>query len=161
MNGDDKWVFSNNGHDFNSDQYSSADAAFRAWASDYDAKPGALGYVGRVRACRAGDFAFFDVSSLGENAAEDGHGDWVDNWPDSTAEQDSELESAIEDAVNAWADKHGLQPTFYEVYDVEQREYTPEEHARDTAPPMSPERAAELAQDDADTLAVDGEVERG
>lgn len=66
---------------------------------------------------------FPDAQSVIENMQEstyDDYGESADDWlSDVTRDQRAELHEALAKAVDEWADKHGLQPTFFTVKNVE------------------------------------------
>lgn len=123
-NAAEEWVFSEDEEHFGSDRYPSADAAFAAWQHDQDPAPGDRVFIGRAVEPLASEFARFDVDSLSEAASDEN--EHADGWPDSTPEQNRELEAMVADAVDAWADKHGLQPKFYTVEDMKIRTFEPD-----------------------------------
>lgn len=48
-----------------------------------------------------------------------GHvGEYSDSWPDCDEDAINELQKMVEHAVDAWADKHNLQPNFGEIDNI-------------------------------------------
>jgi hypothetical protein len=123
----DEWVYSTSDEYFGSDRYPSADAAFAAWVAEDDPEEGEGVYIGRVVNHTAGEFPITHdpLGNLSEHASEE-CGECTNDWPKATCEQEQDLEAMLADAVNAWADKHSLQPKFYTVEDIDRRTYATE-----------------------------------
>ena len=71
-------------------------------------------YQGESVKKSASDFCHFDSDGLAENAL-DSMGDFADGWLTTDREQELDLQEMVRSAVDKWADKHGLQPSFYGV----------------------------------------------
>lgn len=84
-------------------------------------KPGTIVSIwkGTPKRFKASDFAHFDPAELGERAYDD-VGEHCGGWPHTTKEQDDELNKSFREIVDAWAIKHGLQPDFFGVENIEQ-----------------------------------------
>lgn len=113
-------VYSDNREDFN---YSSIDDAIQSASDTYGCKPGHIITIWEADTVKkyAGDFLSYLPEELGERAYDE-FGELIDEWPDTTPEQDSELANTVQSVINAWADKHGLQPTFYGVTNLKEIE---------------------------------------
>jgi len=59
------------------------------------------------------------IDSMEENAY-DQLGEERKVWPNSTLEQITDLANRLKVLIDAWADEHGLQPTFGEVKNIKQ-----------------------------------------
>jgi hypothetical protein len=84
-------------------------------------KPGDALYLGTRVNLRGEEFTL-DGDDLCEQMAEriyDSAGESADDWPNATKEQRQELTETVRKVVGEWLDKHGLQPWFYAVEDVE------------------------------------------
>lgn len=75
-----------------------------------------------------------EISELASIQAGEKAGEAAEGWPSFTEKQGKELEYIIRAAVDAWADKHGLQPQFYYVKDVKQHDL-PSDEAEDGSAP--------------------------
>ena len=110
-------VYSTNGEEFNYDLHEAAESVF----DDLDAKIGDIRTIscGEKVEKKASDFVKWVVDSINERAYEN-FADFCDTWPDSTVDQNNELESEVKIVVDKWADKHGLQPTFWGVKNIKE-----------------------------------------
>lgn len=71
-------------------------------------------YQGEAVRKNASDFVYFDSCDLEENAC-DNVGEYAEGWLTNTKEEEFDLQAMVKAAVDAWADKHKKQPTFYGV----------------------------------------------
>ena len=111
--------FSTNNEDFS---YDELDDAVRDALDDPEIKVGDVVtvYEGDAVRFKAGDFSGWNLDHI-TNAAYDEGGEYAEDYLSGvTKEQEAELDKMVEDAVNAWADKHGLQPTFYRVINAKE-----------------------------------------
>ena len=72
---------------------------------------------GRAVETRASSYCDFGSGTLADRALYE-VGDFADGWPCTSAAQEEDLLEMIKVAVDKWADKHGVQPTFFSVTDV-------------------------------------------
>ena len=68
---------------------------------------------------------FFNADTIIENMAESAYEDYyelAEHWgiEEVDNETSKELEKQLEQVIDAWADKHNLQPTWYAVKDVQE-----------------------------------------
>lgn len=108
--------------EYSREGYANPDEAFAAWIEDHDPATGDKCQIAQSRSPQASTFTPGMVTALGE-AASDEYSEQVDGWPDVTPEQESELQVEVDEVVDSWATKHNLQPTFYELEEVEIRTY--------------------------------------
>ena len=76
-------------------------------------------YQGESVQKKASDFVYFDSDSLVENAC-DNVGEYAEGWLTNTKEEELDLQTMVKAAVDAWADKHRKQPTFYGVKNIKE-----------------------------------------
>jgi len=110
--------FSTNGEDFN---FTDLDDAAQDAFNDDSIKVGDIVTIqkGIPKRPEASNFiSSYFVERLGENAW-DNYGEYVGDWPECTGEQSDELMNTVKKIINDWADKHGLQPGFYTVENIE------------------------------------------
>lgn len=110
--------FSTNNEDFS---YDELDDAVRDALDDPEIKVGDVVtvYEGDAVRFKAGDFTGWNLDHI-QNAAYDESEYAEDYLSGVTKEQEAELDKCVADAVNAWADKHGLQPKFYRVVNTKE-----------------------------------------
>lgn len=111
-----KW-YSSNEEDF---KHTEIDDAVTEVFDYEEAKPGDVRLVreGDAVISKAGQFVPAALTSDMNNCACDECGEYAEDWPACTKDQEQDLEQRIADAINAWADDHGLQPTFGTVENV-------------------------------------------
>lgn len=111
------------------------DVAERAWDGLHPDTPETFTlYQGEVEPHSISSF-FYDSDSLLENLAErafDELGECAEDWL-QTIPRDAvkELDETIKAALEAWAEKHKLQPTFYGVSNVKEVKIKPVDPAAD------------------------------
>ena len=76
-------------------------------------------YQGEAVRKSASDFLYFDSDNLKENAI-DNVGEYADSWLSISKEEEFDLQAMLKAAVDAWADKHSQQPTFYGVKNIKE-----------------------------------------
>ena len=110
--------YSTNNEDFS---YNELDDAIRDALDDPEIEVGSVVtvYEGDAARFKAGDFTGWNLDNI-TNAACDESEYAEDYLSGITKEQEAELDDMVEAAVNAWADKHGLHPTFYRVKNVKE-----------------------------------------
>jgi hypothetical protein len=102
---------------------------------------------------KASDFVPDMRDELPNQAAGSDAGEWAEDWPDCTKEQSDELQQAIEQLVDEWADRHGLQPSFYRVNNIREVKLriTSETGAFDVVDDAKSPTVFVLAEDDGET----------
>ncbi|MGP7732977.1 hypothetical protein [Oceanimonas smirnovii] len=117
-----EYCYSWNGEDFKSDTFSSVKAAMADAAVENDGEHGVV-YIGKVS--RPDNSMFFpDAGDVIEHMAEqadDFAGEYASDYPDVSDEAKAELAERLETLLNAWCEKHGVSPAFYQVRDVKER----------------------------------------
>ena len=93
--------------------------------------PGDGFFLGIRVALRGEDFApkACDIIETMGMRIDDRVGEISDGWPSTSLQQDEELTARIREVVGQWLDKHGLQPRFYAVDQVERLWVLDETHA--------------------------------
>jgi len=76
-------------------------------------------YSGEKVPMAASGFLHNLIEEMGERAYDE-CGEHCDSWPNTTKEQGDELECQVKALIDKWADKHGIQPTFYMVTNVKE-----------------------------------------
>lgn len=112
-----KWVYSTNEENFTSDEFDTKEeaieeGAYEAWDCEYESF-----YVGQKKSVVLTDF-LPDTQSLVETLSENAYdavGDLTDAWPSISREQRDELIALIDE----WAIRNNLNPTFFQVINVE------------------------------------------
>jgi hypothetical protein len=105
--------------------YATREEAIAAGPVEFDLKPGAKFWTGAESGTvdTFGPYADRVIEDAQERAYDE-HDDGADTWLDVvTAEQHDELEKALEEVWEAWLDKHGLRPTWFEIDNIEEHRY--------------------------------------
>lgn len=113
-------MYSINGEDFN---YTQIDYAVEDVFYDKEVAVGATitVYEGTVVNFKAGKFApSFVLDELNSAACDDCGDDAVGEWPDCEKAVEVDLEEMVAAAIDAWADRHNLQPTFGGIENVKE-----------------------------------------
>lgn len=87
-----------------------------------DLEPGRTIWTGEIDREQAATFApdADDLIDTMMNRAYEDSGEWAEDWLMTvTPEQKAELTTSIKSIVNEWADKHGHQPKFFHVVNIE------------------------------------------
>jgi hypothetical protein len=92
-----------------------------AEAMEY-ASPGATVWTGVAKPLRIGQL-MPDANHLLEHCGEQAYeraGEAAEGWPACSKAQEADLEDTLRRVLDDWANKHGLQPAFYEVEEIQQ-----------------------------------------
>lgn len=121
MNINGKWTFSSNEESFCNDEFDTRNEAIEAGRDYYDNDPF---YVGRIEYPGLG--VLVDVSGILELIninMTDECGECAEDYLMHTEkEHDQELDHELCDVITRWINKHGYEPTFYKIVDVERIE---------------------------------------
>jgi hypothetical protein len=112
-----KYAYSSDGERYTDEFDSREEAAFEAVTGNANYEPGEETWVWTAEIERPsigefapdGDWLIEQLTDSERNEQPDCAQDWLH----ATPEQRQDLESMIADAIDAWADKHGLQPTWF------------------------------------------------
>lgn len=123
MNNNGKWTFSSNEEYFNHGEYFETKAEAIEAGKDYYGDD--CIYVGQVEEVGLG--VCVDVSAILEHINEsmsDEVGSDVANdyLMDTKQEDDDELEKELQDVIIKWIKRHGYEPTFFSVVNIEKVE---------------------------------------
>ncbi|MBY7740117.1 hypothetical protein [Paenibacillus polymyxa] len=121
MSKNGKWTFSENEEFFNYGEYFDTKKEAIAAGKKYFADDDYALYVGQVAECGLG--VMVDVESIFEYINRnmcDEAGEAADDYLTYTApEHDQELENELEDVITKWITRHGYEPTFFKVVNIE------------------------------------------
>lgn len=122
MNNNGKWTYSGSQEYFNYGEYFDTKEAAKAYGDEQ--YQGESFYVGQVETVGFG--VIVDVSSIFERINEnmcDEVGESADDYlMDTDQEHDNELENEITEVIIKWIERHGYQPTFFKVVNIEKVE---------------------------------------
>lgn len=109
-------------------------AAIQAAISDNDLEPGRKVWTGEIVKRSAGYYltsADRLLEDMQERAYED-NGEYSEDWLTKvTTDQEKELNLALKAAADAWAEKHGHHPYFYEITNTVEHDVTAAHAAAD------------------------------
>ncbi len=116
-----EYCYSWNGEDFSRGVFDSIPAALADAAGDNDEGLGTV-HVGEVsRPCNS---LFYpdadDVIDHMITQADDYAGEYASDYPDVSAEEKADLSKQLEALLDAWCQKCGISPTFYQVRNVKE-----------------------------------------
>lgn len=113
-----KWTFSSDEENFCNDEYDTKEEAIATGKEYYD---GDTFYVGRIE--QPGLGVRVDVTSILEyinDCAMDEYGEGAEDYlMDTKQEHDNQLENELCDVIIKWIERHGYQPTFFKVVNIE------------------------------------------
>lgn len=118
MSIDGKWTFSSNAEHFGNDEFDTKEQAIAAGSECYN---GASFYVGRIE--HPGLGVRVDVTPIFEyinDCMMDECGEWAEGYlMDTKQEHDNELEESLCKVITDWIERHGYEPTFFKVVEIE------------------------------------------
>lgn len=120
------WARIGYGDNYSNGPYETRDAAFAKLCHE---NPSSAIFVGKkdeiskesIVACLDADIVLDHMAcNLAERV-----GELADDWPGATSEQEVELANYLQSTVIAWLSRHGIEPSFFGISEIEERAPSP------------------------------------